>query len=97
MSSVIVRRTSDSAGLARKMKVVEGDEVVAELKPGEEVRLDLRSGIYEFRGQMDWCSSPALSLTLEPDEVAIIELEFPFSSIFAVYFRPRSALRVRQI
>jgi hypothetical protein len=46
---------------------------------------------------MDWTSSPGLDIDLEEDEQLRVAVALPFSALWNMVRRPRTALTIRRI
>jgi hypothetical protein len=66
------------------------------LKQGQSADVTLPPGKHTVAGSMDWTSSPALDIDLAEDEKARVEVALPFSALWNMVRRPRTALSIRR-
>ena len=79
----------------RRLRVeVDGREVAA-LRQGESVTVPLSTGVHTVIGRMDWTSTPAFDLSLADGQDVHLEVTLPFSALWNMLRRPRSALTIR--
>jgi hypothetical protein len=48
-------------------------------------------------GRLDWTRSPALDVDVVADEEVRIEVALPFSALWNMLLRPRTALAIRRL
>ncbi|MGX5655521.1 hypothetical protein ACWKWC_12170 [Geodermatophilus nigrescens] len=97
MSSLQVQRSHDGGGILRRLVVQVDGRDVARLKQGESVDITLSPGQHTVVGRMDWTSTPPLSIELVEDERARMEVALPFSALWNMIRRPRTALTIRRL
>ncbi len=67
-------------------------EVVARLSQGEQAVLSVLPGERVLRASMDWCTSPDLTLSVEPGGEASVRVALPWSSMWRSFVTPGRAL-----
>ena len=97
MATLHLQRRLDGGGILRRLLVqVDGHEV-AGLRQGQFVRIPLARGTHSVVGRLDWTSSPALDVDVAADEEVRIEVALPFSALWNMLLRPRTALAIRRL
>ena len=97
MATLHLQRRLDGGGILRRLLVqVDGHEV-AGLRQGQFVRIPLARGTHSVVGRLDWTRSPALDVDVAADEEVRIEVALPFSAMWNMLLRPRTALAIRRL
>jgi hypothetical protein len=91
MTMLTITRTSDSAGLLRRMQIEVDNKTAARLRPNRTKTIEVGSGPHVVQARMDWCSSP----TVVVDGDAHIEVEYPFSSITKLFRDTSNAIKIK--
>jgi hypothetical protein len=97
VASLRVEPPHDGGGILRRLWVDVDGRRVAGLKQGQSAEVPLPSGRHTVRGRMDWISSPGLDIDLEEDEQHRVEVALPFSALWNMVRRPRTALTIHRI
>jgi hypothetical protein len=91
----ISRRKSERMGYFRKLKVAVDDEVVAQLKPGESVTVQVSPGLHSLEARMDWEKSAPCVVNLADDGSAVVEARaFFWSSLLSNSLWSKRALEI---
>jgi hypothetical protein len=97
MSELIIRRVDDSAGVLRRMRILVDGVEVAKLRPGRRTNVSVPPGVHRIRAQLDWCSSDDLDVEIGIASECAIEVEFPFSAVLRVFYRPKGTIKIRKV
>lgn len=95
MPTLLLRREQDGAGVFRKMKVTLDGEVVARLRPGAQVEVDVPPGPHGVQARMDWASSEVVQVTSDGDSRHCVAVGYRLSSFYATFFRPGTAIDIQ--
>ena len=68
-----MRRTTSYADGLRAYRIVVNGQEVARVSPGQSVDIPVRPGTHSVVAKIDWCSSPTLTCSVKPGEVAHFE------------------------
>ena len=94
MGILRLSRPHDGGGILRRLIVAVDGREVAAVKQGESVAVRVPVGTHPVRGRMDWTSSPPLEVEVAADDEVGVEVALPFSAIWNMIRRPRSALAI---
>jgi hypothetical protein len=97
MAVLQVSRPYDGGASLRRLFVEVDGREVAWLKQGQSVDLQVDPGSHSVVGHMDWTSSPVLELDVSDGERVAVEVAFPFSVLWNMILRPKSALSIRRL
>lgn len=97
MATLRVRRKADSAGVFRRMLIEVDGEVVARLLPNEQQAIQVGPGRHVVRARMDWTASPPVEVHVDGHDTVHLETSLPWTALFAMVTRPRSALLLHRI
>jgi hypothetical protein len=83
--------------MLRRLAVDIDGQQVAALKQGESADVPVTAGTHVVVGRMDWTSSPALQVEAGEGQQVRLEVALPFSALWNMVLRPRSASSIRRL
>ncbi len=92
-----MHRPHDGGGILRRLVVQVDGRDVARLKQGESADITLSPGQHTVVGRMDWTSTPPLDIGFADDERVRVEVALPFSALWNMVRRPRTALTIQRL
>lgn len=94
---IAVRRSQESTGILRRIRIqIDGQEAAA-LRPGQQVSLSAAVGAHSVQAFIDWCSSPPLVIDIRDDQVKTIEVAMPWTFLRTMIRNPSEALTLREV
>ena len=74
MATLILSRTSQLANRFRKIKVFDGDKLIAELDDGQTKEIELKHGEHSLSAKVDWLGSQELVIELKKETASKVEI-----------------------
>ena len=94
MTGLVLERKRDGVGVFRRVKVTVDGEVVARLRPGARVEVDVTPGPHRVQAHMDWISSEEVQVAPERDERPTVLVAYGFSGSLAMFRRVRTEISI---
>jgi hypothetical protein len=85
MMKLAISRTGDTAGLARSIRIMRGEEELTRLKVGERKEVEIPPGPTEISARMNWYHSAPLRFEAIDDATANISVKLQFRSIWKLF------------
>ncbi|MEP3210827.1 MAG: hypothetical protein ABJN95_16615 [Maribacter sp.] len=98
MPKLSIKRISEFENRARKIQINLDGKIVATIKNGEQLELDVPTGKHTVQAKIDWCSSNLIEF--EADTLSHIALELKSGdgpSLFRIIFRAKEYLKLTKM
>jgi hypothetical protein len=96
MATIIYRRGRDFVGIGRDLEIVQGDDVVAALRPNREQVVTVAPGTYAVQARMGVTASPVIQVEVtDPAETVVVETYVPMSIARTADFSQAISIRAQ--
>lgn len=94
MAKLFLRRPHDFGAMLRRIWVKVDGHRVAGLRPGQSAWVSLDEGQHVVQASLDWIRSAPLTLQLDADQTASLQVACPARAYRQAWYRPSRALDI---